>query len=278
MSFHVHLCAGLAALLLTLVAPTARAAVIDFEDVGANLPIAGDFFYSGESAYDPGDPDATDFQSGGAVFDNRFLPFSPGCCWDGWAYSQTTDTTTGGFGNQYSAVTGGGAGGSATYGVGYTGSSQTASDIVTIVFGQELSVLSAQVTNTTYAWDSMTNGDGFAKQFGGPTGDDPDWLLLTVTGYDGLGASTGSVGFYLADYRFADDALDYIVTDWTTLDLSGLGAVKSLDFAIDGSDAAFGFVNTPTYFALDDLVVVPEPGTGLLLGLGLAGLALRRRR
>ena len=86
-------------------------------------------------------------------------------------------------------------------------------------------MLSAQVTNTTYAWDSMLNGDGFAKQFGGASGDDPDFLQLVITGYDALGVATGSVDFLLADYRFADNAQDYILTDWTPVDLSSLGAV-----------------------------------------------------
>lgn len=266
------------ATLLTLFASPGLALTVGFEDVGANLPIAGDFFYSGESAYDPADPDATDFVSGGAVFNNDFDPFFAGCCWQGFAYSQTTDTTNGGVANQYSAKTGRGAGGSATYAVAFTGGSLTASDIVTITFGSELSVLSAQVTNTTYAWDSMRNGDGFAKQFGGASGDDPDFLQLVVTGFDTDGFSTGSVDFYLADYRFADNGLDYILTDWTTLDLSSLGAVKSLDFKLVGSDAEFGFLNTPSYFALDDLVVVPEPGSAGLLALGLALLSRRRRR
>ena len=39
---------------------------------------------------------------------------------------------------------------------------------------------------------------------------------------------------------------------------------------------AFG-INTPQYFAIDDLRTIPEPASALLLGLGLAGLALLPR-
>jgi hypothetical protein len=123
----------------------------------------------------------------------------------------------------------------------------------------------------------MRNGDAFAKKFGGVTGDDPDWFKLTIIGLDGVGAQIGSVEFYLADFRFADNGQDYIVEDWTFVDLSSLGAVRGLDFALESSDTAFGFLNTPSYFALDDIAVVPEPASGALLALGLCALAARRR-
>ncbi len=66
--------------------------------------------------------------------------------------------------------------------------------------------------------------------------------------------------------------------DWTFLDLSSLGTVKSLDFTIVSSDTAFGFINTPVYFAMDGLLLVPKPGSGGLLALGLGALAAARRR
>jgi hypothetical protein len=164
-------CASFLLCLCTI--PVASLALtIDFEDVGAGLPIGAAFFYNGSSAL----PGPTDFTSGGASFNNDFTNFGGGCCWQGFAYSQTTDATTPGFGNQYSAFPGAGAGGSATYAVGFTGGAVGASGVSTLDFGADVLLSGAWLTNTTYAALSMQNGDAFAKQFGGLSGDDPDLL------------------------------------------------------------------------------------------------------
>ena len=269
--FASALCSAL--LIGTALAGSTRALTLDFEDLGANLPLAGDAFYNGCNS--PSGP-PTDFASSGATFNNETLDFGS-CFWQGFAYSQTTDATTPGFGNQYSAIPGSGAGGSATYGVAFTSGQVGAQGPITrITFASEVSVTGAQITNTTYAALSMQDGDGFAKQFGGASGDDPDYLVLTITGRNALDAITGSIEFALADYRFADNALDYILTQWAFVDLTGLGPVAALEFSLDSSDQSFGFLNTPSYFALDDLQFVPEPGSAALLAFGLALLARRR--
>jgi len=240
---------------------TAAPVSIDFEDVGAAL--GAESFENASGG----------FTSGGGDFANEFDDFGGGCCWSGWLYSNKTDTTTPGFTNDQSAFPGGGAGDSATYGVAFTGGTTT------ISFDSEKQVLSGDFSNTTYAALAMQNGEFVAKQFGGPTGDDPDYFLLEILGYDALGGLTGTVELYLADYRFADNNLDFILDAWATVDLTSLGAVQQLDFALSGSDndPMFG-LNTPAYFALDNLVVAPEPGTGALLAFGLVGIGARRRR
>ncbi|MEZ4333393.1 MAG: DUF4465 domain-containing protein [Myxococcota bacterium] len=232
--------------LVGLFAASASALTADFEDLGLAPETFLDPFASGGG-----------FASGGIRFENdgAFLGFSA---------STTTDTTTPGFTNQYSTVTGAGAGGSSTFGVAYADAR--------IVLPFETIVAGASFTNTTYAALSMRNGDAFSKRFGGASGSDPDYLRLLVEGFDDLGASTGRVELMLADYRFADDSLDFILDEWVFLDLSGLGAVKSLVLAWESSDVGPFGINTPTYVALDDLTTIPEPGAALLLGLGLIGL------
>ncbi|NBD37271.1 MAG: DUF4465 domain-containing protein, partial [Verrucomicrobia bacterium] len=142
-----------------------------------------------------------------------------------------------------------------------------------------------RVTNTTYAALSMRDGDAFAKQFGGADGSDPDYFRLTIEGLDGTATVTGAVEFYLADFRFADDARDTIVETWEEVDLSALGSgVAELRFSLDSSDEGEFGMNTPSYFAMDDLAfaAVPEPSVlAVLAGIAalgmVAGQRLRRR-
>ncbi len=242
----------------TLGTGSASALVVDFEDLGLAATPPGEVL----------DPPTSggSFVSGGVTFLNDGF-------FSGFSASTTSDTTTGDFTNQYSNITGAGAGGSDTFGIAY------AYDPVDLLFASPHTVSSAAFTNTTYTALSMLNGDAFAKQFGGVSGDDPDWLRLTIQGVDGLGATTGpGVELYLADYRFADNGLDYVLDGWASVDLSVLGQVSGLRFSLDGSDVGDFGLNTPAYFAIDDLVTIPEPTSALLVGLGLAGLARRRRR
>jgi hypothetical protein len=123
----------------------------------------------------------------------------------------------------------------------------------------------------------MSNGDSFSKRFGGTSGNDPDFFRLTVEGLVGGNPVSPVVEFFLADYRFADNSQDYIVDEWTWVDLSSLGEVDGLRFSLDSTDNGSFGMNTPAYFAVDNMTV-PEPGTSALLVAALGGWTMIRRR
>ena len=178
--------------------------------------------------------------------------------WRGFAISQETDATTPGYLNQYSAFPGTGAADSATYAVGfYDGSATDPANLPTLSLASESDARfdRLSVSNTTYAALSMRDGDSFAKRFGGPDGSDPDYLLLHIHGLDAAGQSVGTVTFPLADFRFDDDSLDYIVDTWQSVDVSSLESARSLQFTMESSDAGDFGINTPTYFAIDDVTL-----------------------
>lgn len=220
----------------------AQRVVVNFED----LTLAPNSFYNGSDG-------AGGFTSRCAFFNNSYNPTFDS--WSGWSYSNTTDTTTPGVPNQYSAYTGGGFRNSENYGVAFTFNPGDAY----INLPKGFTPKSVRITNTTYAALSMLNGDQFAKKFGGASGNDPDFFLLTIRGLDASNNTVGTVQLYLGDYRFADNSKDYIVNTWQRVNLSSLKGATKLSFALTSSDnnPQFG-LNTPAYFAIDNLVLVPS--------------------
>jgi len=256
---------ALAGLLFMILGGQSVAAIVTLEDV--TIPPSG---YLNNAA----------FASGGASFNNYYdATFD---FWAGFAASRIVNATTPGYGNQYASFAGGGDG-SANYAVGYVDSFTPTLPHINLPAGTRPT--NVRITNTTYAGLSMQLGDGIlvppgpGKKFGGASGNDPDWFLLTITGRN-AGGVTGTTEFYLADYRFANNAQDYIVNQWTTVDLLALGSATSLDFTLTSSDNGSFGMNTPAYFALDNLSVttVPEPGTWMLLGTAIVVRTLIRRK
>jgi hypothetical protein len=239
---------------------------VGFEDVGASLE--SESFYNGSDG-------AGGFESGNLSFNNTFTTSEFGDSWFGWSYSNRTDTTTPGFENQYSAIFGSGDAGSPTYAVAFNGFAGTLPEIQS----NDGSIFqSLSITNTTYAALSMRDGDAFAKKFGGESGNDPDFFKIDILSIDGDGNELDSIDFFLADFRFADNSQDFIVTDWTSIDVSSLSASR-LAFRFSGSDVGDFGLNTPAYFALDNIVVaVPEPSSAIVASLLLATVPTRRKR
>lgn len=99
------------------------------------------------------------------------------------------------------------------------------------------------VTNNAYAATVIKEGNDYARAF-----EDGDYFKLTFTGYL-LGAKTGSVDFYLADYR---NGKSLIVKDWVYVELTGLGFVDEIRCTLESTDKGEYGMNTPAYFCLDN--------------------------
>jgi uncharacterized protein DUF4465/type IX secretion system substrate protein len=221
--------------------------VSDFENL--NLPINSYWNGSDYSGTHINGTFYSTFTSGTAVFPNVYDTAwgAPGYWTQGFAYSNVTDSVTSGFGNLYASKAASGYNNSDNYIV-----AQNNAVIQLSGLAQNNTVTGMFVTNNTYAANSMRDGDAFAKQFGGATGNDPDWFLLTIKGYTNGNITTDSVNFYLADYRFVDNNQDYIVKQWQWVDLTSLGNVDSLTFLLSSSDTGQWGMNTPAFFCMDN--------------------------
>jgi len=240
---------------VTALGAFASAALVEFED----LELADESYWNGADG-------AGGFVSGGARFGNIFTDWGGGITsWEGFAYSNRTDVASTGPAGQYTAIAGGGQSGS-VYAVAYVGWSS----VPTVTFDRARRLDGLHVGNNAYAYHTMQDGDAM---FGIEPFAAGDWFRLTITGRDAAGAATGRVETYLADLRAGGDGL---LDAWRYVDLSGLGAVASLEFGLASSDVGPWGMNTPAYFVLD--TIVPEPASVLLLALGAAMAARRRGR
>jgi autotransporter-associated beta strand protein len=246
-------------------AASATAAVVNFADLGpgpnAYYGPGGGNYWNGPTASFTDQPDpsgGTDevgaFQSGGVSFVNRYnITYGS---WSGFAYSDCTDQTTAGYTNQFSAYTVSASGGSGNYGIdyGYVDNLNPAiptqlDQLPYLTLPVNAQIQGAYVTNTTYAALSMLNGDQFAKQFAAG-----DWFALTVYGTNANNALlANSVTFYLADYRQLNGTPDYIISQWTPVDLSSLAGATCLYFNLTSSDYNGLGMLTPAYFAINDI-------------------------
>ncbi len=204
-----------------------------------DLQLAPDTFWNGSDL-------SGGFTTGNVFFKNYYD--TNYYSWSGFCYSSKTDTTTAGWANQYSTIAGSGYNGSQNFGIYYPSYGQA----VYIKLNNNEHISGFYVTNSTYAYLSMRDGDSYAKKFGGTSGDDPDWFKLKIFGYQN-GNLIDTVVFYLADFRFTNNSQDYIVKDWTFVDLSSINNSDSITFALSSTDNGQYGMNTPAYFCIDNL-------------------------
>jgi hypothetical protein len=216
-----------------------------------SLPLTGaETFYNGAD-------EAGFFQVDNVKFENYYNTEYD--FWSGFVYSNVTDNTTPGWLNQYSAYPGSGANNSEKYSVFYDSGSK-------IDFSEPIHIQSLKLSNTTYTALSMRDGDMYAKKFGGETGNDPDFLKVWIIGYNEDWSPADSVEFYLADYRFENNSEDYIVNTWKTVNFNFVSPIYFLGFKFESSDVSpMGWINTPTYLAIDDVSFNKTVSTSELL-------------
>lgn len=204
-----------------------------FEDV--ELPLSG--YYNGSDF-------AGGFKSGKAFFTNMY-DTTWGPYWEGFAASNVKNDTDGTYNNQYASITKGGRE-SNNYAVCYS------KGIIRLDSASKHDpVYGLYITNTTYAYFDMKNGSTFSKKFGGASGHDSDYFRVVFEGWkDGVKRDT-AVKAYLADYRFSNDSLDFIIKHWQYVPLYELGLVDSISISFESTDTGSFGINTPTYVCID---------------------------
>lgn len=232
--------------ILILICAIAKAQFANFE----SLNLEPESFWAGQ------DGSADYFEDSDFYFPSNWDTSFGGYWLSGWAYSNMTDSVTSGYGNQFSCKAGSGYAQSSNYAI-------ALGDGYFLVNGWEYNSPDfMRITNTTYAHNSMRDGDAFAKKFGGLDGNDPDYFYVEFRAYHNGIQAGDSIRVYLADFTSSDNSEDYILSDWTSVDLWPLGLntldVDSVAYTFHSSDVGEFGINTPKYFCIDNLNFLPS--------------------
>ena len=187
------------------------------------------------------------FVSGSYRFNNNYSP-AYGGYWSGFAVSNQTATTFSNYADQYHSATGKGVDDSNNFAVVYP-YGQT----IDVLFKEDGDIIRGfYLTNSANDVNAYLNGDGMTTgSF--KTG---DWCKLTITGTHADG-TTATVDAYLADYRSENETEHYYLNTWKWVDLTTLGKVTKVSFAMTSSRNNDYGMTTPTYFCMDNFNGTP---------------------
>ncbi len=195
--------------------------IVDFEAL--QVPASG--YFNGSTQYTGnGSTQTINYSDNGLNLFVNYTDAGSYDYWSGFAYSNQTDLTTASYTN-YSAYSpnGGGTNNSSNYVIAYSYSGDE------ILFDNTVSISSLDITNAVCTYHYMNGSDGS----GIGTFEAGDFFKITITGVLADGTDGGTVNFYLADFTNGNN---YIIDDWTTVDLSSLGQIKGLKFQLSSSD------------------------------------------
>ena len=115
--------------------------------------------------------------------------------------------------------------------------------------GKERVIDHMYVTNTTYVYNILENGDGWMVPAGGVS--DDCWFKIVAYGYNLNDELTG-----IAEFALWENGTG--IKDWTKWELSSLGSVARVEFNMIGSEELYasGYgLGAPGYFAYDNVAV-----------------------
>lgn len=182
------------------------------------------------------------YQSNGFRFTNLYNPQ-----WGSWAGMAISNMTANNFvdytTSQYNNCIGSGYNGSANFGVFFP----SASKAIEVVGNEDQEISGFYITNSAWNVKAYLEGDG---QTDGcfATG---DWCKLTITATRSDN-TTANVDVYLADYRSDNAAEHRYINNWQWVDLSSLGKIRTLAFAVSSSRNNEWGMTTPGYFCMDN--------------------------
>lgn len=198
------------------------------------------------------------FSSGSFIFNYGGMPEYN--FWYGYAFSNETSAEFAGLTDQFRSACGGGHD-SETFAVGFPQG-------LTIEYAGDapegVEIPGFYINNSAYAYNSMTHGDSYAKKFG-----QGDWFKVVIRIFDPADGNSyeDKELCYLADFRSENPEEHYIIRDWTYVDLTRFGKLKSMTFLFESSDSGQWGVNTPTYLCIDDFGAKPEGDISAVAGV-----------
>ncbi len=114
--------------------------------------------------------------------------------------------------------------------------------------GESMIFTGLSIANTTYARGAMLEGTDSCRKL---DKEHEDWFSVTFTGYNTLSEKTGSVEYFLADFR--DNT--QVRQGWDEVALKSLGEIAALEISFNGSDRTATALNTPPYCCIDNITL-----------------------
>lgn len=179
------------------------------------------------------------FGDGFFLFDNYYTP--QWNSWGGFAMTNAQDTETGDYTNN-SAIAG-----KAVFSDAYVTAFHSAYNpsVISFADGGAHKMIGMYVTNSTYAYRVIENGNDYARKFA-----TDDWFKLDIFGKTLANEHTDTVSVYLADFR---EGKSHILGDWKYITLKDWEEVKSIHFHLSSTDNGDYGMNTPAYFCLSGI-------------------------